>query len=78
MSKSKSESTFYNAVVLITGAASGIGRQLCLQAAQGGAFVIGADIDEQGLAETQNLAQKMISAIESKFQIRLEIEPVLW
>lgn len=51
------KNAFTNAIVIITGAASGIGQQLCLQAAQRGAQVIGADINEQGLQETQNLAK---------------------
>lgn len=58
------KTTFFNTVTVITGAASGIGRQLCIQAAQSGAFVIGADINEQGLTETQNLAQNMGKSIE--------------
>lgn len=45
-----------NSVTLITGAASGIGRALALQAAQKGAHVIATDINEAGLAETNKLA----------------------
>lgn len=47
-------SYFSNTVVIVTGAASGIGRQLALQAAGKGAFVIATDIDESGLEATQN------------------------
>lgn len=47
---------FANAVTLITGAASGIGRALAIQAAQKGAHVIATDINEAGLAETNALA----------------------
>ena len=37
---------------VITGAASGIGRQTAITLAQAGAHVVLADIDEAGLAET--------------------------
>ncbi len=43
-------------VTLITGAASGIGRSLAIQAAQRGLTVIATDINETGLAETNTLA----------------------
>jgi NAD(P)-dependent dehydrogenase (short-subunit alcohol dehydrogenase family) len=48
---------FSNAVVLITGAASGIGRSLAVQAAQRGASVIATDINQIELAETNQLAE---------------------
>lgn len=44
-------------ILLITGAASGIGRALSLQAAEKGATVIATDYHEAGLTETQTLAQ---------------------
>lgn len=47
---------FTNAVALITGAASGIGRSLAIQAVTRGAHVIATDINEAGLAETNQLA----------------------
>ncbi len=47
---------FQNAVVLITGAGSGIGRQLAIQAATEGADVLATDVNEAGLAETKLLA----------------------
>lgn len=47
---------FQNAVVIITGAGSGIGRQLTIQAAAEGAHVIATDINEAGLAETKQQA----------------------
>ena len=42
-------------VTLITGAASGIGRELAIQLARRGGQLILADLDEQGLAQTQAL-----------------------
>lgn len=44
-----------NKVVVITGAGSGIGRQLALQAAAQGALVAISDWDEHGLAESVEL-----------------------
>ena len=47
---------FQNTTVIITGAGSGIGRQLSLQATAEGASVIATDVNEAGLAETAQLA----------------------
>ena len=47
---------FQDATVIITGAGSGIGRQLTIQAAAEGAHVIATDINEAGLAETKQQA----------------------
>ncbi|WP_375448156.1 SDR family NAD(P)-dependent oxidoreductase [uncultured Fibrella sp.] len=47
--------TFANTTILITGAGSGIGRELARQAVQQGAQVIATDINEAGLAETNQL-----------------------
>lgn len=57
-----------NSVVIITGAASGIGRALAVNIAQQQAFVIGVDIDAQNLAETvllvkQKTQQTMVSYV---------------
>ncbi|GEO10134.1 SDR family NAD(P)-dependent oxidoreductase [Segetibacter aerophilus] len=49
---------FNNCVVVVTGAASGIGRQLALQAADRGAFVIAADINAVPLEETKQLGAR--------------------
>lgn len=46
---------FNGKVAAITGAGSGIGRQLALQLAQQGAHLALSDMNEQGLAETLNL-----------------------
>jgi NAD(P)-dependent dehydrogenase (short-subunit alcohol dehydrogenase family) len=43
--------------VLVTGAASGIGRELALAFARAGAVVLLADIDEAGLAETSEMIE---------------------
>lgn len=50
------KSSLSNSVILITGAASGIGRSLAIRASICGAHVIVADINEVGLAETNQLA----------------------
>lgn len=47
---------FQNATVIITGAGSGIGRQLTIQAAAEGASVIATDVNETGLTETKQQA----------------------
>jgi butyryl-CoA dehydrogenase len=47
---------FTTSVVVVTGAASGIGRQLALQAASRGAHVIATDVNRSGLDETKNLS----------------------
>lgn len=48
---------FSSTVVIITGAASGIGRELALQAASRGASVLACDINESGLKTTVKLAK---------------------
>ena len=50
------KSSFVNAIVLITGAASGIGRALALQAAARGAVVIATDINYAGLEGVRETA----------------------
>ena len=49
---------FRNKIIVITGAGSGIGRELALQFAQKGAKVIASDINESGLEEINKLAQQ--------------------
>ncbi len=46
---------FQERVVLVTGAGSGIGREAAQAFAARGALVYGADLNERGLAETQDL-----------------------
>lgn len=49
---------FTNAVVIITGAASGIGRELALQAAERGAAVVATDINAAALEETKKMVSQ--------------------
>lgn len=51
-------STFSNTVVVVTGAASGIGRQLALQAASRAAAVIATDINTRALEETREIGKQ--------------------
>ena len=46
---------FQNKVVLVTGAGSGIGQEAARAFASRGALVYAADLNERGLAETQDL-----------------------
>ena len=50
--------SFDNKVAAITGAASGMGRQLAIQLAGHGCHLALSDLNESGLAETQALAQQ--------------------
>lgn len=56
-------SYFSNTVVIVTGAASGIGRQLALQAAERGAAVIALDIDKKGLEATKTSSKQGESSL---------------
>lgn len=55
-------------VVVITGAASGIGRALAVECAQRGAYVAASDIDADGLSRTVELA-----AARPMHQARLDV-----
>jgi butyryl-CoA dehydrogenase len=46
-----------DSVILITGAASGMGREMAIQAAQRGGIIIATDVNEKGLSETQIMAK---------------------
>ncbi|MFT4907554.1 MAG: short-subunit dehydrogenase [Oleispira sp.] len=50
---------FNNKVVVITGAASGMGREYALEFARLGALVAITDVNEQALAETHAMVQKI-------------------
>ena len=45
-----------NHVIVVTGAASGIGRQVAIQAAERGGYVIATDVNAVGLAETLQMS----------------------
>jgi NAD(P)-dependent dehydrogenase (short-subunit alcohol dehydrogenase family) len=49
---------FKNKVAAITGAGSGMGRELAVQLAERGCHVAISDVNEQGLAETAELARR--------------------
>ena len=59
---------FSERVVVITGAASGIGRQLALQLAKRGAVLALADKDYQGLTETLQQV-KAIGGVASLYEL---------
>lgn len=48
-------SSFEDKVVIVTGAAAGIGRESAIEFARQGAKVTLADVNEQGLSETAKL-----------------------
>jgi len=50
---------FHNKVVVITGAASGMGREYALEFARLGALVAITDVNEKDLAETHEMVQKV-------------------
>jgi NAD(P)-dependent dehydrogenase (short-subunit alcohol dehydrogenase family) len=58
-------------VVVITGAGSGIGRELALQAADEGAILALSDWDEVGLVETSRLVQTRASALRGR-EVRID------
>jgi butyryl-CoA dehydrogenase len=53
-----------NTVTIVTGAASGMGREIAKQAAALGSYVIATDRDEKGLAQTQAMIEASIGQSE--------------
>ncbi|MDQ6813101.1 MAG: SDR family NAD(P)-dependent oxidoreductase, partial [Bacteroidota bacterium] len=53
-----SPTSFSNCIFIVTGAASGIGRQVALQAASNGAAVIATDVNAIELHETKQLGSQ--------------------
>jgi NAD(P)-dependent dehydrogenase (short-subunit alcohol dehydrogenase family) len=53
--------SFANKYVVVTGAASGIGRASALQFAAAGAHVMIADVNKEGLEETASMAQRDVT-----------------
>ncbi len=58
-------------VVVITGAGSGIGRELALQAADQGAVLALSDWDEVGLVETSRLVQTRVAGLSGR-EVRID------
>ena len=58
-------------VVVITGAGSGIGRELALQAADQGAVLALSDWDEVGLVETSRLVQTRVAGASGR-EVRID------
>jgi len=56
-------------IAVVTGAASGIGRELALACAAGGAHVAIADVDEAGLAETARLLPAGCESIQARCDV---------
>jgi NAD(P)-dependent dehydrogenase (short-subunit alcohol dehydrogenase family) len=56
-------------VAVVTGAASGIGRELALACAREGAQVVLADVDEKGLAETARLLPPGCDSIQARCDV---------
>ena len=54
-------------VIVVTGAGSGIGRELALQLVKQGAIVAGADYNEQALIETEQLIGQQSGDKKSRF-----------
>ncbi|MEF8855171.1 MAG: SDR family oxidoreductase [Haloarculaceae archaeon] len=51
-----------DSVAIVTGAASGIGQATAVALAANGLSVVGADVDEEGLAETRSVAEDLGTA----------------
>lgn len=68
---------FRNKVVVVTGAASGMGRELAVKLGQRGAKVAISDVDPNGLAETERLVKATGAQVHSQLLNVAEREAVL-
>jgi meso-butanediol dehydrogenase / (S,S)-butanediol dehydrogenase / diacetyl reductase len=64
-------------VVIVTGAAAGIGRAIALELAHEGASVVAADVDRDGLVETQRLAGGELSLTVADVSEPAEVESLV-
>ena len=68
---------FEDRVVLVTGAASGMGRATALRLAAAGARVVAVDVNEAGLAETAELGGSGIRAEVADVSDRTAVDAVV-
>ena len=68
---------FEGRVVLVTGAASGMGRATALRLAAAGAHVVGVDVNEAGLAETAELGGNGIRPEVADVSDRMAVDAVV-
>ena len=68
---------FRDKVVVVTGAASGMGRELAVKLGQRGAHVAISDVDPDGLAETERLVKATGAQVHSQLLTVAEREAVL-
>ncbi|QKT06825.1 SDR family oxidoreductase [Gordonia sp. X0973] len=68
---------FRNKVVVVTGAASGMGRELAVKLGKRGAKVAISDVDPNGLAETERLVKATGTEVHSQLLNVAEREAVL-
>ena len=66
--------SLHGKVAVVTGAASGIGRELALACAAEGARVALADVDEKGLAETARLLPSGCESIQSRCDVAKDFD----
>jgi NAD(P)-dependent dehydrogenase (short-subunit alcohol dehydrogenase family) len=68
---------FRNKVIVVTGAASGMGRELAVKLGQRGAKLAISDVDPDGLAETERLVKATGALVHSQLLNVAEREAVL-